>query len=164
MINAVPVFRLFEKKGMDHLPRVYISDPVALPQQQNSGEIFANMQRIIRSYDSMSGIVLELKRIINSPKWNTAWISLFAEFGWYIIKNIIRRARKHNFDIVFYVNHTLFKMLLWKHPIHNIHFKLFTYLYFFLFFFVLFCFILNTAYANVLSEKFSFAIAVHLSA
>ena len=74
MINAVPVFRLFEKKGMDHLPRVYISDPFALPQQRNSGEIFVNMQRIIRSYDSMSGIVLELKRIINSPKWNTAWI------------------------------------------------------------------------------------------
>ena len=32
MMNAVPVFRLFEKKGMDHLPRVYISDPFALPK------------------------------------------------------------------------------------------------------------------------------------
>ena len=40
-------------------------------------------------------ILLELKQIINSPKWNTAWISLFAEaFGWYMIKNIILRARK----------------------------------------------------------------------
>ena len=47
MINAVPVFRLFEKKGMDHLPRVYISDPFALPKQQNSGEIFVNMKRIL---------------------------------------------------------------------------------------------------------------------
>ena len=34
MINAVPVFMLFEKKGMDHLPRVYISDPFALPKQR----------------------------------------------------------------------------------------------------------------------------------
>ena len=58
MINAVPVFRLFEKKGIDHLPRVYISDPFALPKQRNSGETFVNMQRVIRSYGSMSGIVL----------------------------------------------------------------------------------------------------------
>ena len=35
------------------------------------------------------------KQIINSPKWNTAWISLFAEaFGWYIIKNIIWKSQK----------------------------------------------------------------------
>ena len=156
---------------MDHLPHLYISDPFALPKQRNSGEIFANMQKIIRSYGSMSGIVLELKRIINSPKWNTAWISLFAgTFGWYILKISFGRARKHNFDIVFFVNHILFKMLFWKHPIHNIQFrfflvsnsnflKIFMYLYFFLF-----CSLLNTAYANVLSEKFNFEIAVLLSA
>ena len=42
MINTVPVFRLLEKKAMDHLQRVYISDPFALPKQQNSGEIFIN--------------------------------------------------------------------------------------------------------------------------
>ena len=39
-INAVPVFRLFEKKCVDHLPRVYISDLFALPKQRNLGEIF----------------------------------------------------------------------------------------------------------------------------
>ena len=95
MINAVPVFSLFEKKGVDHLPRVYISDPFALQKQRNSEEIFVNMQGIIRSHGSMGGIVLELKRIINSPKWNTTWISLFAEaFGWYIIKNIIWKSKK----------------------------------------------------------------------
>ena len=32
MINAVPVFRLFDKKGMDHLRRVYIRDPFASPK------------------------------------------------------------------------------------------------------------------------------------
>ena len=49
MINAVPVFRLFEKKGMDHLPRVYISDPFALPKQRNSGETLkhAENQKIV---------------------------------------------------------------------------------------------------------------------
>ena len=61
MINAVLVFRLFEKKDMDHLSQVYISDSFALPKQQNSGEMFVNMQRIIRLYGSMSGIMLELK-------------------------------------------------------------------------------------------------------
>ena len=74
---------------------VYITDPFELPKQQNSGEILVNMQRIIRLSGSMSGIVLELKRIINSPKWNTAWISLFAEgFGRYIIRNIIWESKK----------------------------------------------------------------------
>ena len=95
MINVVPLFSLFEKKGMDHLPRVYISGPFALPKQRKSGEIFVNMQRIIRSYGSMSGIVLEVKRIMNNPKWNTAWIYLFEKaFGWYIIKNIIWKSKK----------------------------------------------------------------------
>ena len=95
MINAVPVFRLFEIKAMDHLPRVYISDSFALQKQRNSEEIFVNMLSIIRSYCSMSKLVLELKRIINSLKWNTAWISSFAEaFRWYIIKNIIWKSKK----------------------------------------------------------------------
>ena len=30
MINVVPAFKLFEKKGMDHLPQVYISDPFCI--------------------------------------------------------------------------------------------------------------------------------------
>ena len=95
MINAVPVFRLFEIKAMDHLPRVYISDSFALQKQRNSEEIFVNMLSIIRSYCSMSKLVLKLKRIINSLKWNTAWISSFAEaFRWYIIKNIIWKSKK----------------------------------------------------------------------
>ena len=121
----------------------------------------------------MSGIVLEIKRLINSSKWNTTWISLFAEaFGWYIIEISFGRARKHNFDTVFFVNHILFKMLFWKHPIHNIQFrfslvcnsnflKLFMYLYFLV---LLFCSLLNTAYVNVLSKKFSFEVALLLSA
>ena len=62
-INAAPVILKLNPN-----PLVYISDLFALPKQQNSGEIFFNMQRIIRSYGSMSRIVLELKRIINSPK------------------------------------------------------------------------------------------------
>ena len=112
MINAVPAFRIFEKKGTDHLPRVFISDAFALPKQRNSGEIFVNMQRIIRSYGSISGIVLELKRIINNPKWNTAWISLFAEaFRWYIKKKSFGRVRTHNFYIVFFFFFSLFFFL-----------------------------------------------------
>ena len=65
VINLVPVFRLFEKKGMDNLPRAYISDPFALPKQQNSGEIFANMQRITRLYGSMSGMNRARNKAIN---------------------------------------------------------------------------------------------------
>ena len=65
---------LRKKAWIIHLPRAYISDPFALRKQRNSGEIFVNMQRIIRSYGSISGIVLELKQTIKSPKWNTVLI------------------------------------------------------------------------------------------
>ena len=61
MITAVPVFKLSEKRGMGHLPRIYINNPIALLKPQCSGEILVNVQKLIRAYGSMSGIVLELK-------------------------------------------------------------------------------------------------------
>ena len=52
-INAVPVYRLSEKKGVDHLLRVYISDPFALLKQKNSEEIFLNRQKMASYGGSM---------------------------------------------------------------------------------------------------------------
>ena len=68
MITAVPVFKLFEKRGMGHLSRIYIDNPIALPKPQCLGEILVNVQKLIRAYGSMRGILVELKRIIKSTK------------------------------------------------------------------------------------------------
>ena len=68
MITAVPVFKLFEKRCMGHLPRIYIDNLIALPKPLCSGEILVNMQKLITAYGSMSSVILELKRIITSTK------------------------------------------------------------------------------------------------
>ena len=48
-----------------------------------------DIQRLIRNFQSASGIVVELKRNMQSRFWNTAWLLLLSEnYGWYIIQNI----------------------------------------------------------------------------
>ena len=93
MIAADPVFQDFERRGMYHLPRIYINDPTFLPKPGRDEEIIVNLQRIIGNYGSSSGILLEFKRIISSRKWNCAWIVLVA-FSSYVIKNIFWKNRK----------------------------------------------------------------------
>ena len=38
--------------------------------------IRVNMQQIIQNARSFSGLVLELKRIINNHRWNNTWLDL----------------------------------------------------------------------------------------
>ena len=60
MLRAIPLFKIFERIGTNHLPRVYISNNDYLPKPKGSGGITVNLQRIIRSYGRSSGIALEL--------------------------------------------------------------------------------------------------------
>ena len=88
-INALPVFKSFRQMGLIHLPRIYINACDYLPKPRKSGELVVNIQRLIRNFGSASGIVMEVKRIVQSRFWNTAWLVLLSEnYGWYIIKNI----------------------------------------------------------------------------
>ena len=95
MIKALPIFGYFENLGIEHLPRIYVKDHQYIPKAKRNGEITVNVLHLIRSFGSASGLVMELKRIIQSSMWNTAWLILIAEaYGWYIIKNIFWKSRK----------------------------------------------------------------------
>lgn len=94
MLAAIPSFQIFERIGMRHLPRIYMNNPSILPKARATGEIHVNMQRIVRAFGSLSGTVLELKRIVSHTKWNSAWIILIAEvYGWYLVKNIYWKSK-----------------------------------------------------------------------
>jgi len=76
------------KKGLPLLPKVYISFPEMLPKPFH-GKHIVSVNKLIRDFGSFSGVMLELKQIINHPKWNLAWLILICHgFGWYIIENI----------------------------------------------------------------------------
>ena len=93
-INALPVFKHFQQMGLAHLPRIYISACDYLPKPRKNGELFANIQRLTRNFGSASGIVMKLKRIVQSRFWDTAWLLLLSEnYGWYIIKNIFWKKK-----------------------------------------------------------------------
>ena len=74
------------------LPRVYISDEQVL--NQKSGKRAASVQRLIKRFGLYSGVILELKRIINSSKRNHAWVVLLPDaHSWFIVTNIFWRKR-----------------------------------------------------------------------
>ena len=88
-INALLVFKPIQQMGLAHVPRIYINAYDYFPKPRKSGKLVVNIQRLIRNFGSASGIVMELKRIVQSRFWNTAWFVLLSEnYGWYIIKNI----------------------------------------------------------------------------
>lgn len=80
------------------LPRVYVPYKKILPQKKASiasNSIRVSMLRIVKSAGSFSGLVIELKTILNHPKWNTAWLNLqLLAYGWYIIENIVWKSKK----------------------------------------------------------------------
>ena len=75
-INALPVFKHFQQMGLAHLPRIYISACDYLPKPRKNGELVANIQRLTGNFGSASGIVMELKRIVQSRFWDAAWLLL----------------------------------------------------------------------------------------
>ena len=86
---------VFERIGEAHLPRVYINHRDALPKAKQDGCITVNMQRIIRNFGSASGVVIELKRIVQSSAWNTAWLVLVLEaYDWYVVRSIFWKNKK----------------------------------------------------------------------
>ena len=92
--NALTVFKPFQQMGLAHLPQIYINACDYLLKPQKYSELVVNIQRLIRNFESASGIVMELKRIVQSPFWNTAWLLLLSEsYGCYILKNIFWKKK-----------------------------------------------------------------------
>ena len=74
------------------LPRVYISDERVLNQKSRKRAV--SVQRLIKCFGSFSGVILELKGIINSSKWNHDWVGLLSDVhSWFIVTNIFWRKR-----------------------------------------------------------------------
>ena len=97
-INALPVFEPFQQMGLDHLPQIYINACDYLPKPQKNGKLVMNIQQLIRNFESASGIVMELRRTVQSQFWNTAWLVLLSEnYGWYIIKDIFWKKKNSAF-------------------------------------------------------------------
>ena len=50
--------------------------------------------KVNKMLGSYSGVILELKRIINSSKWNHAWVVLLPDVhSWFIVTNKFWRKR-----------------------------------------------------------------------
>ena len=80
------------ERAMRLLPQVYVLYTNVLPKSRLG--IRVNMQRIIQNAGSFSGLVLELKRIINNHRWNKAWFDLIVLLhGRYIITNIFWKIK-----------------------------------------------------------------------
>ena len=93
-IKALPVFKPFQQMGLAHLPRIYINACDYLSKPRKNGELVVNIHRLLRNSASASGIVMELKRIVQSRFWNTAWLVLLSwNYGWYVIKNIFWKKK-----------------------------------------------------------------------
>ena len=87
-ISAVPQLGRFKQWTIEFLSRIYFSHIANLPKPRPNNQKHVNHQSIIRirTYRFMSGIVLELKEIIQHTRWNFSWIVLVAEsFGWFVI-------------------------------------------------------------------------------
>ena len=85
---------VLDAKAMKYLPQVYFSHPDILPKSKGP-VVQVNMQRIIRNAGSFSGLVIDMKKILNSEKWNRAWLDLILlSHGWYIIINVWWKTKK----------------------------------------------------------------------
>ena len=93
-VNALSIFKPFQQMGLAHLPRIYINVCDYLPKPRKNGELVVNIQRLIRNFGSASGIVMKLKKIVQSQFWNAASLALLSEnYGWHIIQNIFWKKK-----------------------------------------------------------------------
>ena len=75
---------------MGFLPRLYVNDHTAFPNYKGvPGEIHVYVKQLSQYFRVNSGIIMKVRRIINSPRWYCAWLVLLAEaYDWHIVTNI----------------------------------------------------------------------------
>ena len=84
------------------LLQVYVSQEI-LPKTKKAGKVQANMQRIERNAGSFSGLVIDLKKILNIERWNKDWIDLcLVSYGWYARTYGGERKISLNLETCFY--------------------------------------------------------------
>lgn len=93
LMEVIPRMDNFFDKAMGFLPRIYLNDESVLGNRI-SHEYQMNVKSLRKSFGIHSGLIREVKKIIQSSKWHCAWLSLVAEaHGWYIIKRIYWKSR-----------------------------------------------------------------------
>ena len=74
-------FRAVTRNLSSMLPRVYIRGGVQFR--------ILSVRSLIKRYGTSSGLVMELRPIISSSKWASAWLEVQEdEYDWYFIKKI----------------------------------------------------------------------------
>ena len=77
------------------LPQVYVLQDI-LPKPKKNDEFQVNMQKVIRNAESFTGLVINLKKMLNIERWNKAWIELcLPSHRWYVINNVWWRTKKY---------------------------------------------------------------------
>ena len=85
-LSVIPRFKAFKEKARKKLPMVHISNAFGLPKGR---KIVVNMHRVIENYGTYSGVVMELKRLIGHPSWNSVWLVLIPEaYSWFILEDM----------------------------------------------------------------------------
>ena len=73
---------------MKNLPQVYFSHPDIFPKLKEA-VVRVNKERIIHNAGLFSGLVINMKKILDSEKWNRVWLDLvLLSQGWYVIRNL----------------------------------------------------------------------------
>ena len=73
---------------MKNPPQVYFSHPVIFPKLTEA-VVRVNKERIIHNAGLFSGLVINMKKILDSEKWNRVWLDLvLLSHGWYVIRNL----------------------------------------------------------------------------
>ena len=86
-------FNELTQKCKDTLPTIYYN-PELLPKPK-SGKYIVSIQSLIRKFGSFSGVVFEIKRIVNYSRRNSTWLVLIPDtYSWLIILNTFWKNRK----------------------------------------------------------------------
>ena len=81
-------------KSLEHLPRIYINNPKLLPKPKR-GKYVVSIMSLISKFGSFSGIVLNIKRMLNFSGWNSSWLVLLpCPHSWFIILDFFWKRRK----------------------------------------------------------------------
>ena len=73
---------------MKNLPQVYFSDLDIFPKLKEA-VVRVNKERIIHNAGLFSGLVMNMKKILDSEKWNRVWLDLvLLSHEWYVIRNL----------------------------------------------------------------------------
>ena len=81
-------------KNLEDLPRIYVNNPELLPKPKR-GKYVVSIMGLIKKFGSFSGIVFDIKHMLNFSGWNSTWLVLLpCTYSWFIILNFFWKKRK----------------------------------------------------------------------